>query len=147
MKKLGEYSSRGKVVGNGYIKIQLFDGRFDTGYKVKTLRIFGDPDAEAGTDAYALISTIEDDSISDGGDWNWEDNNQIAWATTTYSGSGATISEYNLVDPENLIVEDVYLYVRVGGGGTAVNYFITFEKYDISEWRGALQMVSNSSQG
>ncbi len=147
MKKVGEYTARGTVVGNGYIKLQLFDGQFDTGFRVTEFRVFGDPNAESGADAYGLLSTIVDPGIADGGDWQWEDNNQIGWAATTYSGAGATVSEYNLVDPDNLIIEDLYVYGRVGGGASAINYFITFEKYDITEWRGALQLVRNSSQG
>lgn len=146
MKKIGDYTCRGTIVGNGAEKVILFDGRFDTAYKVVEFRVAGDPNIETGVDGYGLLSTVDDSGITDGGDWRWENNDQLAWAATTFSGSGATISEYTLVDPDNLVVEDLYVYGRLGGGGAGINYFIRLEKYDITDSLGALAMVKNRSQ-
>ena len=146
MKKIGEYTTRGKVPADGYERLTLFDGRFDTGYRVRSFRVFGDPNAESGAEGYGCLSTDVDPEMTDGGDWNFEANNQIAWATTTYSGSGATVSEWTLVDPDNMVIEDLYIYVRMGGGGAGLNYYIELEKYDITDWKGALTMVRNRSQ-
>jgi hypothetical protein len=146
MKKLGDYTTRGRVADTGYERLMLFDGRFDTGYRITKFRVFGDPNAETGVEGYGCLSTDIDPEMTDGGDWNFEANNQIAWATTTYSGSGATVSEWTLVDPDNLVIEDLYIYVREGGGAAGMNYYIEMEKYDITDWQGALTMVRNRSQ-
>ena len=45
-----------------------------------------------------------------------------------------------------MVVEDLYIYVREGGGAAGINYYIEMEKYDITEWQGALSMVRNRSQ-
>ena len=51
------------------------------------------------------------------------------------------------VDPDNLIVEDVFIDFGSGTAGAEINYMLTFQKYDISDWQGALAMVRNKSQG
>ena len=112
MKKIGTYTTRGRVADDGYERLTLVDGRVDTGDRVTKVRGFGEPNAETGVAGYGCLSTDEDPIMHDGGDWNFEANNQIAWATTTYSGAGASVSEWTLVDPENMIVEDLYIYVR-----------------------------------
>ena len=50
------------------------------------------------------------------------------------------------MDPDNLIVQDVYVQALSAAEENS-NYFMRFEKYDISEWKGALAMVRNQSQG
>ena len=54
---------------------------------------------------------------------------------------------FHLIDPDNLVVE--YLFIRAvdqQGNDVSCNYFISMEKYDITEWQGALAMVRNRSQ-
>ena len=38
MKKIGEYTVRGRLAAQETAKIQLFDGRFDTAYKIKDFK-------------------------------------------------------------------------------------------------------------
>tara|TARA_Y100001963_G_scaffold80539_1_gene111755 strand:+ start:950 stop:1393 length:444 start_codon:yes stop_codon:yes gene_type:complete len=146
MKKIGEYTTRGRVADTGFERLILFDGRFDTGYKITKFRVYGDPNAETGVEGYGCLSTTIDPQMSDGGDWNFEANNQIAWATTTYSGSGGTVSDWEQVDPDNLVIEDLFIYAREGGGAVGLNYYIEMEKYEITDSQGALAMVRNRSQ-
>ena len=51
----------------------------------------------------------------------------------------------SIIDPDNMIIEDLYLVVNAQDEGN-VNYMIQLQKYDISEWQGALSMVRNRSQ-
>ena len=41
MKKIGEYTVRGQISDGIVEKIILFDGRFDTGYRVTSFVVFG----------------------------------------------------------------------------------------------------------
>ena len=50
-----------------------------------------------------------------------------------------------LIDPNNLIIEDLYVYAR--GNDVGINYMITMEKYHFSEWRGALAMAVDAADG
>ena len=153
MKKIGEYITRGQFHPDGGfnfdnpIKIQLFDGSFGTGYRISKFYVWGiGIDAGQDNDTLGLLATEEIDGTVL---FDASDNRQIAWATN----KGHTFGDVDplgggIVDPENLIVEDLFLYGFTGDQSTTpMNYLIVMEKYDISEWQGALQLVRNSSQG
>ena len=42
-----------------------------------------------------------------------------------------------------MIVEDLYVYVRAVTDSTPVNYLVKLEKYDITDWEGALAMAKD----
>lgn len=143
MKKIGEYTIRGRVEQNTTERITLFDGRFDTGYKVTSIRI--GPDSPYGNFDVFMCAKTEDDGYA-GEKWDWENNVQIAWAAWTADGIGGMNADQGIVDPDNLIVEDLYLSAGENQNGAGCNYLITMEKYEFSDWNGALAMVRNRSQ-
>jgi hypothetical protein len=145
MKTTGElYTIKGQfesgTTGN---KIQLFDGRFDTGYKVMSFAVAPD-DPTRAQEIMAKIIT-EDTASFTGADWDWSDNEQLAWAYWGSSTSGLSATD-PFIDPDNLIIEDLYLQGYTTGEATTVNYLIKLQKYDINDWQGALAMVRNRSQ-
>ena len=142
MKKIGEYTIRGRLAPSETKRITLFDGRFDTAYRIVTFEIATDNPSVSGADA-SMIASTEDVVTSN--DWDWGDNRQIAWATYLSQGTDAGTFPRSFVDPDNMIVEDLFLSAFVASGREA-NYLITMEKYDISDWQGALTMVRNRSQ-
>ena len=140
MKKIGDYTCRGQVVSQGYARITLFDGAFDTAYRVVAFHV--SPRGINQTDD--CYGTLYTDDSNIGADWNWQRQDQIAWAGlntgTTYAEAG-----YSVIDPDNLVVEDLFVYGREAGGDP-INYMVVLEKYDVGDWRGALAMVRNRSQ-
>ena len=78
-----------------------------------------------------------------------DDDNQIAWAffgATTDSASGGIPP--TIIDPDNMVVEDLYVYARSNTGATAnVNYMVVMEKYQITESEGALLMARDRADG
>ncbi len=148
MKKIGEYTTRGKITTDETLnRIILFDGRFDTAYRVVEFVIAHSNTTQTAGDTFAAKLLTDDDS-STGVGWNWENNEEIAWAMYT-SDANSTIAptNFNLVDPDNLVVQDLYIIADEGTGDVkAVNYFIRLEKYDISDSQGVLAMVRNRSQ-
>ena len=153
MKKIGEYTVRGKQTENetetspnGY-RIALFDGRFDTGYKVVEFRVWGSNWASStGPDVIGKLGTEPNLSPDPGDFMNADDVREIAWAGQS-GGTDTGGAGFNVVDPDNLIIEDLYVYVRGASDTADVNYFVRLEKYDITNWQGALSMVRNKSQG
>ena len=153
MKKIGDYTLRGQVEGKStglpeYKKIDLFDGSFKTAYKVVEF-IIASKDSGSANDCAAKLTTepINISTTGLGSVWNWQDNREIAWASTENETTSARQSTFSLVDPDNLVVEDLYIAtVNNAGSGTEVNYFIRMEKYDITEYQGALAMVRSKSQ-
>jgi len=147
VKKIEEYTTRGQISEGNEIRIQLFDGRFDTAYKVVDLRICSADLGSSADDCAVRLSTESIGPMPSSGESmiNFADNRQIAWCGLSgQSNAFADVSP--IIDPDNLIVEDLYISGQ-HGSTHPINYIIYLEKYDISEWRGALAMVRNKSQG
>jgi hypothetical protein len=147
MKKVGEYTAKGQFTSldNTGKKIHLFDGSFKSGYRVTKFFVATTAPTDANEDCVAVLATEPNLSISNA--WDWSDNRQIAWASNNSSTGTAATPDGAMIDPDNLIVEDLYVYGRYDDGGTGkINYMIHLEKYDISEGLGALALVRNNSQ-
>jgi hypothetical protein len=145
MKKIQEYTTRGQILEGTEVKIQLFDGRFDTGYKVVDLRICSGDLGSTGDDACVRLSTASIGAMPSSGDMiDFSDNRQIAWCGVGGQSNGfENVSP--IIDPDNMVVEDLYISGQ-HGSSDPINYIIYLEKYDISEWQGALSMVRATSQ-
>tara|TARA_R100001244_G_C5164357_1_gene131291 strand:+ start:294 stop:731 length:438 start_codon:yes stop_codon:yes gene_type:complete len=141
MKKIGQYTARGQIANQTTKRITLFDGRFDTGYKVVSFKVFPDEPYTAAADVVGVLAT-EEAAATD--DWDLNDQRQIAWSSVDIRTGGFAAGGGD-VDPDNFIVEDLYFHGKNGDGG-AINYLIVMEKYETSEWMGALAMVRNSAQ-
>jgi len=144
MKKIGVYTVRGSVPDAGTKKIQLFDGKFDTAFRIIDFKIAGDTPSSSSSDAWATLATQFDQATAK---WNWADVRQIAWTGSHVSTYGGAYAQDSIIDPDNLVVEDLFIYGNCNTGSENVNYMITMEKYDITEYQGALAMVRNKAQG
>jgi hypothetical protein len=146
MKKIGEYTCRGQMnAENVWNRITLFDGRFDTAYRLIFFEVCPYNVKTAANDVTAKVAT-DDSAFPDGALWSWEDNREIAWASAELRVSFGPSFSPSVVDEDNLIVEDCYVCYGHVGTDDPVNYLMKFEKYEISEWRGALAMVRSKSQ-
>jgi len=144
MKKIGEtYTIRGILpVNTPNVQIRLFDGRFDTGFRIESIEVCSSLPI-ISVEFQVIVST---DSLTDAITFDWSENTQIAWACWNAADNNLTSSP-SWVDPDNLVVEDLFISNRGGTDDTFVNYLIRMQKYDFSDWRGALAMVRNRSQG
>ncbi len=152
MKKIGEYTARGQLTENESeasdgVRITLFDGRFDTAYRVTSFRIWGsDWSGSTTPDVIGKLATVRGLSDAAADFMNAGDQREIAWA----GGNGASdllIVGDSIIDPDNMVVEDLFIYARGATDTADVNYLITMDKYDITDWQGALAMVRNRAQG
>ncbi len=148
MKKIGSYTTRGilPTSDSDAFKIQLFDGRFDTGYRITKFDIaIANRDNASTVIASAKLMTEPDNNNLF---WNWAKPTQIAWASCSWDGNDryAVVKE-NYIDPDNMIVEDLYIGMHAyADEGKDVNYIIEMDKYEMTDWKGALAMVRNASQ-
>ena len=146
MKKVGEYTARGQFLEGTIKKIILFDGQFDTAYKVTGFEIWAGDISSGNNDVAAKLSTVNVGAMPSSGDMmNAADNREIAWASHEVDNALGTGNSFNVIDRDNLIVEDLFIWAK-NSASDPINYLIEFEKYDISDWRGALAMVRNRSQ-
>ena len=155
MKKIGTYTCRGVVseeeteAGTPQ-RVFLWDGSNETAYKVTDFRIWGsDWGGSTPPDAIGKLSKNDIGSSSFSTFMRADDDNQIAWSVTSgQTDSGGDSFGFRIIDPENLIIEDLYVYVRSGSTATdalPINYLITMDKYAIDGWRGTLEMARDGS--
>ena len=152
MKKIGDYTLRGQTTeedqeaGNPVL-IRLFDGKFDTGYKVIGFNVWSSNYSGSGQpDCVGKLGTTNNLSAGPTGFMNAQDVREIAWATSAGSTDGGLGFGDSIVDPDNFIVEDLFVYVRSATDAVPINYIVYLEKYDTTSSRGALAMVRNNAQ-
>jgi len=138
--KEGLLTLRGKVLAGEVEEIQLFDGRFDTAYRIKS---FTCVPQDITTAENVTMKVLTEESAHSTG-WFWAKNTEIAWALWDRATS-VSPGKYNRVDYNALIVENLFLDAS-GDSGEFLNYMLELEKVKITEWQGALAMVRNSSQ-
>jgi hypothetical protein len=149
MKKIGEYTATGKASHLIETEIKLDDGRFDTGYVVTHFQIYptdftgGTPSTTTGIgrlateDGLSLIRT------------NFIDASLNTFvAADSISGGFENVSDDagTFIDPDNLIVQDLFITI-LNADDKDMNYLIKMDKYQFTDWKGALAMVRNKSQG
>ena len=152
MKSLGKYTVRGQTredeqeAGRPQ-KIQLFDGRFDTGYKVIDFRIWSSNYSGSNNpDCIGKLATVDNLPGGPTSFMHADDVREIAWATSAGSTDGGLGFGEAIIDPENFIVEDLFVYVRSTLDDIPINYLVTMEKFDTTETKGALAMIRNNAQ-
>ena len=108
MKKIGQYTCRGILPTSDLDthRISLFDGRFDTGYRVTRFDIsVSDRDNSSTVIASGKLMTEPENNNRT---WNWGLNTEIAWASTSWDGNDryAVVKEA-YIDPDNMVIEDL----------------------------------------
>jgi len=146
MKKIGTYTLRGQATEGTPYMIRLFDGKFDTGYKIIAVNFFSASfDFSSNPDVIGKVGTSPNLITAANNFWNAEEVREIAWGGMRGSTDTADAGGVSVIDPDNFVVEDLWVYVRAAGD-QPVNYLITMEKYDTTDARGALAMVRNNAQ-
>jgi len=124
----------------------LDDGRINLGYRIVQFRIWN-AEMTGHTDAFSsqahlamspdILTALSDAS----------DNREIAWAAYN-TGTGYGIDQFNLVDPDHIVVRDLHLvFPSVANQNTArVNYYILMEEYDITDQEAIISIIKEESQ-
>jgi hypothetical protein len=128
---------------NGH-KLNIFDGLYTTGYVIEKFIIAGQ-DVTSTNELIAKLHTSK--TTSSISNWNWNDVQEIAWAGWGLPNPGYVPQEVNFVDPENLVIENLYMSTYSTGESEQINYMIQLQKYSFPAWEGAGALVTNLSQG
>lgn len=147
---LGEtYVLKGKIPGDySQHRIMLFDGRFDTAWRVVQFIIAPERILNSAADGAAKLMTEESEASQPAGEWLWEDNKEIGWATWQNTGTRASNPYNAIIDPENLIIEDLYITssIATDAPDNLMNYMIVLEKYKITQSQGTITYIKNRGQ-
>lgn len=121
-------------------KIQLFDGRFDTAYKLISFKVA----PASPTVSQELIGKLSTQPKSNVTTWIWDDIEEVAWA---HWGADKYQDDYSNVRDEAMIVENLWISgYNETLDQSSINYEIILEKMKITAWDGASIMVRNQSQ-
>ena len=134
---------RGQFIEGTVTRLILDDGRLNHGHKIINFVVSGDPSSGAN-DAYAVLS-LDYDSPSA---WNWSDNRQIAWAASPVDSTGSIHLGYSVVDPDHVVLQDLYIngVVGAGGGTDVINYLVELELVELSNDQSILTLIKERSQ-
>lgn len=147
MKKIknGKRVLTGKITTSTYNgienRIQLFDGKFTTGYRIVDVRIAPDFPS-TGEELVGKLTTEPDSSL---GSWDFTDVQQLAWFTWGVP-LGSRYTESLLIRDDNMVIEDLYIQIYNPSEAVQANYYIVLEKYEFPAWTGAGVLVENLSQ-
>lgn len=143
------YTARGMLKpSESPLRVNLFDGRFDTGFRIKSFVV--SPYGVDNTNVRTYLAKLTTSPGMNVAVWDWGDQRELAWSFTTWDANGvAAPNEFTRVDSESIIVEDLYVYVDEPAGGTDqfTNYMIELEQVSMSEWEGALSMARDKASG
>jgi len=161
MKSLGKFTLRGWIKPtsnsgtygeNGDLqRLLLDDGDFATGFKI-TKFVVWNYEGTSTADCSAILATdkagLENELL---GNMDSENNMQIAWASSNAFTSNVRESNFNLIDRDNLIVQDLWIAgvnnsTSTGEYAKQTNYYIECEKFHVGLNIGAYAMVRNASQ-
>ena len=132
---------RGQFVEGEVKRLILDDGRLNHGYKVVSFVISGAPNLSAA-DAYATLGLDYDTPLA----WNWGDNRQIAWASTNIATSSGLEAPFAVIDPDHVIIMDLYIQGNSGATDGVINYLIELETVDLTDDEAILSLIKERSQ-
>ena len=152
MKKIGEFTARGQLSENDSeqgrpARVRLFDGRFDTAFKITEFYVWGSSAASSSSPDISGKLAISPNVETGTEFFNAQDGREIAWGSV----AGSTDTFFNappgsIIDPENLVVEDLYVFIRAPVDTTPVNYLIVMEKYEVGDSTGAVTMAKDRAR-
>ena len=126
-----------------YNRIQLFDGRFTTGYRITEFRIC----PSQPTNSEEIVSTLTSEPLS-GVPSTLDFGLNTLQAVSIYNAPNQTEhSEWKLIVSDNMVIEDLWIAFYTSGDDTLCNYYIELEQYSFPAWTGAATLVENLSQG
>jgi len=147
---LGEtYVLKGVLPGDySQHRIMLFDGRFDTAWRVTQFILSPQTILATLSDISGKLGTEEFQTGQPAGVWRWEDPREIGWATWRNDGTRVSGPYNAIIDPENLIIEDLYISATTNQDApdNLVNYMIILEKYKITQSQGTITYIKNRGQ-
>ena len=142
----GNYIVRGQNTEDaGPKRINLFDGTYKSGFRVLRFEISAQgPDFNDDTSG-----KLTTDLVNSAGDvWNWNDQQEVAWATNNMPTASVRGTFDSVVDDSVVMVEELYVYVHnVRGVDEPVNYLIELQPVDLKDWEYSFSYVQGKSQG
>ncbi len=130
-------------------KVQLFDGRFDTGYRIKRFEIFARLISNTSAQNFAckVMNRLHPKTLAV--TWAWEDQSELAWSIMSMDGNagGSSPNYYSAVDTDKIVIEDLYIYCHSSNLSVSqyCNFILELEQVEITDAHGALVMANDKA--
>ena len=137
---------RGRVDNNDETRrLIVDDGRVNHGFKIVEFYIISNNPSTSAADAFGSLATEEAAAVSR---WNLSDNRQIGWAGQNVAGSAAPAYQFNLIDPDHIVINDLFVCGSGGSGATAqgYQYLVVLEPVELTDNQAVIQLIKESAQ-
>ena len=137
------HTLRGRMEEGVVKQLIVDDGRLTHGLRVTKFVVA--PEMTSSSQGVNAVLGLDDKITAS---WDWENGNQIAWATSAMGGSSSMENPgFQLVDPNHIVIRDLFLRATVTGATPqALNYYIELEALKISEFEAIVQLTKETSQ-
>lgn len=119
------------------------DGRLNHGYRVIRFEVFP-VDVTAGSSDCSGVLALDYDGVTQF--WRADDNRQIGWSSTTMSTTFSVNNKTDIIDPDHIVLQDLWILAYTGGADGRINYLIEIEPVTLSNDESILQLIKERSQ-
>ena len=132
---------RGRADHDEIKHLVIDDGNLNHAFKVIEFKVFSSFPLSAAADAWGTLAINSEGGTT----WNASNNGQIGWSGQSIHNADGPMNEFSLVDPDHIVVRDLYLY---GQSGTSdhFNYFVRLESVSLSDDESIMALIKESNQ-
>jgi len=139
---------RGTVEGRTLVRFNMDDGDFQHGWKITDFQVRV-INPQIPTEWCNAILGLNDRLNIPWDFGDFDQSPQIAWATCGNAGNTSVMGQTttSLIDENEFVTDDLFLYGDVTGDDTDFNYYIKIESVNFSKNQGLYQAARNAAQG
>lgn len=136
---------RGQITEGEVKRLIVDDGRLTHGYKIVRFVVATDITNSTPAGVAAVLALDYDGT---GPSWDWSDNRQIGWSSTTVYSQSEAGNPFSLIDPDHIVIMDLWIQGQVfsSGGNDVFNYFIELESVELTDDQAILALIKERSQ-
>ena len=127
---------------NAVKQLIVDDGRLNHGYRVVSFIILSTDPTAATADSVGTLALSEDGARK----WDLSDSRQIAWAGQTMTSSSSPADYVSLIDPEHIVIQDLWVWGTGTSAHPGYQYFIELEAVDLNDEETIMTMIKERSQ-
>lgn len=132
---------RGRADHDTIKHLIIDDGNLNHAFKVLEFKVFSSYPLTGNADAWATLAVNEEGAVV----WDASNNGQIGWSGQAIRDADGPMNEFSLIDPDHIIVRDLYLYGQSGLGDN-FNYFVRLETVSLSDDESIMALIKESNQ-
>jgi hypothetical protein len=132
------HTLRGRVAAQETKRLIVDDGQLNVGHRVVEFVVWA-TGIDSSEDPECILGKASDMSS----EWDASDNRQIGWAGQTTS-STSRIMGFNLLDPDNIVIQDLFIYNRADI--ESANYLVVIEPVSLTDDEAVLQLIKERGQ-